>query len=530
MLAGRNTTGTNNPVPRTVFGLRPSPFLNEVAVAVVQSTNLPAFPAEIQIWMHCELVDPYRTGLGQGWEIKYKIRSLRFTGTYTVNGTQTTFNNPATSLNWNWDGAARSVTNNAAVPTNGYARPSQAFAFEWQVGGQVPANASNVVFTRVEVEPVLTLLRATPGDATSVRDWAISNDFPAGHFVFTSIPSVSTGLGFNGYGPYAPPGGVVFERGIAKNDPRVRRFTTYDPPAPAWYPVSAGGLTLGSANTGVFNATNGTGVAGLGNDLAGGATDIYSHPSFAAASTTQILPQWISPFELSRVHTGLQWRTLQIRSQDASERAVDLVPDWALLEAFTVSNNPIPVAAKLNANSMAYPAAATQAPAALAAAGMVRPLPVAGLFAGNTNASSATNASINGFNLGIPAGAAFGTSGTGSFLAVASNVALLNFAPSWQQRRPGAMPANALGMLTEILEVNGVSNFTNNESSNEGRARGFYDALAVSSDVFTIYSTGQALDRNGAVTGETFRRTQVARDPANPLRFRVIFSEPLIWE
>ncbi len=85
-------------------------------------------------------------------------------------------------------------------------------------------------------------------------------------------------------------------------------------------------------------------------------------------------------------------------------------------------------------------------------------------------------------------------------------------------------------MLSEVLEVNGVSNVGNDESANEGRVRGFYDALAAASDVFTIYSVGYAMDRNTNVTGETFLRTQVARDSNNPTKFRVIFSEPLIWK
>jgi hypothetical protein len=529
MLAGSDSSGPNNPVPRAVLGLRPSPFLNEIAIAVAQSTNSP--PAEIQIWMDCELVDPYQTGEGAGWEIKYKIRTLRFSGSYDLDGVTQSFQNPARSIDWNWDGGNRSVTITNAVAANGYLRPSEAFAFEWQVGDLVPPSASNVVFTQVEVEPVLTVLRRTPGDVSTVRDWAISNDFPADHFVFTTIPSVQQELGFNGYGPFPPPPGVAFDRGIAKNDPRVRRFTSYDPPSAAWIAVGGANnppVTLGAANPTV-NFTNGTGIPGVQNDLAVGVNNIYEHPSFGAGAPTQIIPQWISAFDLSRVHTGLQWRTLQFRSQDVAERVEDLVPDWALLEAFTVSNSVVPVSTKLNVNSLAYPAAATQSPAALLAAGLARPLPIAGLFAGNTNRASATNAAISGVNLGIPEDAAFSTSGTNSFLAVASNVTRLAFTRSWGGNRPDNLPTNALGLLAEVLEINGVANVGDNEGVREGRARGFYDALAASSDVFTVYSVGQAIDPLGRVAGERFLRTQVARDPANPTRFKVIFSEPLNW-
>jgi len=534
MLSGPNSTDENMPVPRSVLGLRPTPYLNEVAVAVVQCTNFPpggiaGGPAELQVWMHCELVDPYQTGLGADWAIKYKIQDLEFSGTYVLNGVTNNFSNPTNSIGWNWDGGLLAVTNSGPIPPNSYHVPTTAFAFEWQAGGVVPAGASNVVFTTVSVRPSLALLLVSGTNFTTVRDWAFGDDFPGGHFVFNNPPVVTAPLGFNGYGAF-PPGAVTFGPSIAKNDPRVRRFADYEPPLPAWQARSTN--SLGVANP-TFNPVGGTGISGVGNDPVTGVTDIFNHPSFAPVSGS-ILPSWTSVFDLSRIHTGLQWRTLQLRAQDASEAAVGVVPDWALLEAFTVSNNPAPVVAKLNVNSLPYPAAAgatNQASLrALLEQGMARPLAVAGLFAGNTNAASATAAAINGVNLGIPTNSVFLVSGTNSYLAVASNIARLDFSPSWRQNRPAALPPNALGMLAEVLEINGISNFTNNEAANEGRARGFYDALAASSDVFTIFSVGQALDRNGDVTGETFRRTQVARDPANPARFKVIFTEPLIWE
>ena len=543
MLTGTNTTGTNNPVPRAVLGLRPTPYLNEVALGVAWSTNT-SRRVELQVWMTCEIVDPYRTGLGTGWQVKYKIKDLNFSGTFQQGGTNRTFTGGTN--NWNSDGSAsnnpsRAVTNavNLADPVapEGYQVPTQAFVFEWQLGtpngitpGPLPTNASNFVFNNVTVRPALALLRVST-NPLSVRDWAVELDFPS--FTFSSVPQVAVGFDYEGTRAAPAPPEVVFSQGISKNDPRVRRFQTYQPPAGALPWVQAP-PSLGAANP-TFAPSSGTGVPGLSNDLAGGATTIYNHPSFPTntngAPADRIIPQWVSALDLGKVHTGLPWRTLQLRAQDAPERAAGFVPDWVLLESFTVSNNPVAVPAKMNVNSLAYPAAATtgMTAAALLGAGMARPLAVASLFAGNT--TNATNAEINGVNLGIPASAGFATNaGTNSFLGVASNVSRLGFTPTWGGNRPTNLPTNALGMLAEVLEISGVSDFGNDEGAREGRVRGFYDALAAASDVFTIYSVGYAMDRNTNVTGETFLRTQVARDPADPTKFRVIFTEPLIWK
>jgi hypothetical protein len=167
---------------------------------------------------------------------------------------------------------------------------------------------------------------------------------------------------------------------------------------------------------------------------------------------------------------------------------------------------------------------------------MTRAPAVASLLAGNTNPTAATSASVvaggTDYPLGIPASAVFPVTGTNSFRAVATNIAALAFASSWSNRRTDAnvYPTNAYSLVSEVLEINNVSNVsTNDESANEGRARGFFDALAVSSDVFTVYVVGYAMDKNTNVVAESRMRAQVARDPVATNRFRVIMAEPLIW-
>jgi hypothetical protein len=529
---------TNSQVPAQVLGLRPSPFLNEVVVGVAYSTNSPpASKLEIQVWMNAELVDPYRSGLGNGWQLKYKILNLRFSGTYD-DGTNrgVAFNNSASSVGWNWDGGVQSVSINRAPNPREFFVPDDAFGFEWQAGGAgatpaIPNTASNITVTSVEVQPALAILRAN-NDPLTVRDWAISNDFP--NFVFANPTKVTAAMGYNGYGPGLAPSGVQFTNGIAKNDPRVRRFGTNVPSSPPWVPVQGSSVTL-RANNSVVNFTGGTGVASLANDkVAAGGGNIFDHPSFPTnASNVSILPVWLAAFDLSKIHTGLQWRTLQLRSQDAAEAGAGLVPDWAVLEAFAVSNNPAPVSVKVNVNSIPYPAITGSSAAALLAQGLSRAPVLSSLLAGNTNNAATASVSLGGtnFSLGIPASAAFPATGAGSFQAAATNIASLAFTNSWVSRRTDSnvFPANAYGMVSEVLEINNVSNFSPDEAANEGRARGFYDALTVSSDAFTIYAVGYAMDRNTNVVAESRMRVQVARDPVAGDKFRIILAEPLVW-
>jgi len=554
MLASTNSTGNNNPIPLAVFGNRPSPFLNEVAVGVAQFTQGGGQPgasprAEIQVWMQCELVDPYQTGEGSGWEIKYKIRSLKFTGTYQSKGETVTFSNAPNSAPWGgsgFDGDAKSVTNTRQLTPRSYIVPNDAFAFEWQLLGAgseppIPEGASNITLRRVEVEPALTVLRKTPGEATSIRDWAVMEDFPAGHFVYTDVPQAPTYLGYNGYGP-RPPVEVDFKgkgKGIAKNDPRVRRFMNYTPPSPAWIAVGQGAVTLGAANSSVnFNA--GTGISGLQSDKTGGGqqgggNSIFDHPSFSGTyASKSIIPSWVSPFDLSRIHTGLQWRTLQLRSQDQAESDQNFAPDWALLEVCTASQGGASPPVKVNLNSLAYPAAGSMAPSNAVASGFGRPSSVASLLAGMT-ANNAPAASVRGNSLGIPAAAGFseavGNANSPGYMRVATNVAAFNFSQGWTKRRSqlvNAYPSGIYALASEVLEARGVSDFSADDAANEGRARGIFDAVTTSSEVFTVYTAGFAVDRSGRVAAEARVRAQVARDP-NTGRFRLLLAEPLSW-
>ena len=548
---GANTTdmlatnggGTDLVVPTTVLGLRPAIFLNEVAVGVAYATNggLDGNP-ELQVWMQSEMVDPYRTGLGGTYEILYGLKSIEFSGTHQVGSSTVAFSNSTATTNspvrvgvaTNLDGMGQKFLNNPKW----FHVPDKAYGFEWQIGTngttpQLPAGASNIVITSMTVRPSYVVIRAKKDDPTTVRDWAVFEDFPANGFQFSNPPLSAKSIGFGNSGQSAAPTNV-FTQSIEKNDPRVRRFGTNTLDSPAWTNVST--PTLGANNSSV-NYSVGTGIAGVGNDRVGTITNIYDHPSFptnatAAINTTNFIlgrSNWISAFDLSKIHTGLQWRTLQFRAQDASESTNGLVPDWALLEAFAVTNTNVAgpaMAYKLNINSLAYPAASSTTAAAVLSAGLGRPQAVASLLTGLSNAASAA-AGTN--NLGFPAAAGFASAS--ACLPVASNIASLAFTNSWASRRlanAASYQTNLYTLPGEVLEINGVSNFSTDEAANEARAQGIYTGVAVASQVFTIYASGFALDKQTNVVAESRMRAQVARD-TNTGKFKIVFLEPLIW-
>jgi hypothetical protein len=220
--------------------------------------------------------------------------------------------------------------------------------------------------------------------------------------------------------------------------------------------------------------------------------------------------------DLGRIHTGLPWRTLQIRYQNAGETSI---PDWALLDAFFISNN----SSKLNVNSLQQPATTGVMSNASAqmAGGLLRTRSLASLFSAGTSANATAS--------GLSVNSAFGT-GVNSTLSVATNVAAMNFRTSWANRRStnAAFSSNAYGLIGEVLEISNVADFSaTDDFINEGRAAALIDALSTSSDVFSIYSVGFAVDGLGENVAEYRARASVRMDPTTG-KFRVELMEPMV--
>jgi len=550
---GANTTdmlatnggGTTPVIPSTVLGLRPAIFLNEVAVGVAYATNGLDSRPELQVFMKSEMVDPYRSGLGGTYEILYGLKSIEFSGTYQAGGSNGTFtNSPATTNRPVREGVVQGLGGMGGIfranPKSFYV-PTNAYGFEWQIGTNgtldpLPAGASNIVINSMTVRPSYAVIRARAGTPTTVRDWAAFEDFPTNGFIFNNPPLVAKAIGYGKSGEIPEPNSL-FTQSIEKNDPRVRRFGTNAMPTnfPAWTFVST--PTLGANNSSV-NFSAGTGIAGVGNDPVGTISNIYDHPSFPtnadpnnATNITLGRSNWISAFDLSKIHTGLQWRTLQFRAQDAAESATNHVPDWALLEVFAVTNPAVASPAnafKLNINSLAYPAGSSISAATLLTSDLARPQSLASLLEGMTK-TNVTNAQIGTNNLGFPAAAGFANAN--EYLLAATNIASMKFTNTWSVRRAAnsKYQTNLYSLPAEVLEVDKVSNFSTDEKANEARAQAIYTGVSVASQTFTVYAAGFATDKQGIDTAEVRVRAQVTRD-TNTGKFKIIFIEPLIWD
>jgi hypothetical protein len=210
---------------------------------------------------------------------------------------------------------------------------------------------------------------------------------------------------------------------------------------------------------------------------------------------------------------------LQIKSQNPAESAAGLIPDWALLSSFYIGAN----STKLNLNSVVYPAAlsSTMNASAQLNAGLLRHRAVASLLSGGANGTIALSANYS-TDSAIPAN---------SLTNISRSISQMAFVAPWAVRRTslGAQrfPSNAYAMIGEVLEIQDISNFNStNDFINEGRAASFIDAVSVLSDSFTVYSVGQALDRNGANVSEYRLKATIRRDPTLG-RYRITLLQPV---
>lgn len=551
-------------IPRNVVGHRPFIYLNEIAFRAAQATNSAGDTLELQLWLQVELANPYSTPWGEAGSIDFEIGDTSFVVGYDgTNGARATL----APINFTWTGRIELTGVGNNVPANSFvltmpnsSPPNQPLRFvqEYQIrptAAGIPTGASNVRVENVTIEPSWLTLRQYFNSPQTVRDWAQGDDFPAGHFEFVGtneIPIVARYLGDNQSGSDSATAGKLDPslanfnqpsvRGIAKNDPRVRRYSDVAPPAGGepWLPVGGAGnpaITMG-ANNSTVNMSGGTGIAGIPNDdPPSTGNDVLAHPDFDIALNSRLAnAAYLSPFEMGRVHTGLQWRTLHLHAQESSEG--QNIPDWALLDVFTVTNAVVPAATRLNPNALPYPAmdivmngtnAITQ--------GLGRLGAYAGLINGFASGNSPTNAQIRVgttlTNAGLPATAAWTPA---QATTASSNLFTMRFNGNWSGRR-GALaqfPTNAYGSLAEILEVDGVGNVGTSKSEKEAKARVVYETMSPYSDTFTIHVVGQALEVTtyGAtvrtnVVGETRLHTQVTRDPVTGV-MRRSGTEPVL--
>jgi hypothetical protein len=518
-------------IPTRVAGYRPFPFLNEIACQTYYATNEALGGAgtelQVQVWLGFEIANPFDQPWGDGSQIVVDVGDWKYQGSYKgTNGETVPFTNSApASLKSNWKLQWAAQTN---IPSQSYTNLFLVLSTSTNLPAPL-TNAADISVTNDIRLKVVRYLQWRDANET-IRDWAFGDDFESWtNSAMSNVAKVSATNGqilASDVPSYVNNGWKSATAvGVAKNDPRVKRYPDYPPPSRPWISVQGPAITLGSNNSTV-GVGSGTGLPNVASDRITNA-DIMTLFGAESLGNTYPARPLSSAFDLSKVHTGLQWRTLQFRAQDASESTA--VPDWALLEVFAVTNTTAsgsPMAFKLNINSLAHPAASTMASSALLSGGLARPQAVAALLAGMTNAAGAA---VGTTNLGFPAAAGFSTAN--DFLTNATNIASLKFTNTWAARRSAnaaAYQTNLYTLPAEVLEINGVANFSTDEAANEARGQAVYTGVAVASQVFTIYAAGFATDKQGSSVAEARVRAQVARD-TNTGKFKIVFLEPLIW-
>lgn len=489
-------------IPNRVLGLRPFLHLNEISLAAAWATN--ATDIQGQLLIQIELVNPYSitNNIGAGSDIVVILDPNTFAGTYDVDGAPNTpFNVTFSSVN----------IPGVNVPHGSYGVVSNI----WQNNVNPPpsGNFSNVQITNFPKIKAVKLRREATDQ--TIQDWAISFDFTNnGTDINFSTNQVSQGA--FGSSP-------TNSRGIAKNDPRVRTFPSWISPTPtelgAWSPVggtNANPLTLGSFNTNIVTFIGHAGKINIGKDPGAGTTNISDHPSFKETVnlTTNFSP-YTTILQLGFVHTGLQWRTLQMRAQDPIEGTN--IPDWALLEAFYVSNNVI--IPKININSVQQQAN-TNSTISMSISNQA----ITNILRVRSLASLLTNA-------GTPTVINFDASSkitNTNVLMIASNILQLKFNTNWISKRSGHgfSSSNTFYSIGEVLEISNVSDFSPSDYINEGRAAAFMDAITIASDTFMIYSYGEAVDASTNAVAEYRCKALVKYNNAEG-KFEIITVEPM---
>ncbi len=482
-------------IPQYYLGLRRYPYLNEIGIQATYWTPAASGACtdpEIQakIYIIVEVVNPYDQAWGSGGQIRLSLDKLRF----RVNDGFAPYST-GPDAGWNlgfhtgpcaaYESAQEltyDITSN--IPANSYTNyVIEAYA------GQTQAAAASVDELYVRINKIRLL--QTANDDSTIRDWASGNDFDqrdsagacvgygGNHFCFFAA-NIQNTAAFPGYNNAAT-------MGLAKNDPRVRRFTTWTPPGSGtqlpWSPV---GYDMGNAATTVpgaeenttVNYTGGTGLANVPNDPTPGVVPALAyHPSFYMKTQNADLT-YESSGEMGYIHTGLQWRTVMLQPRPGPETTADLIPDWAVLDIFSVTN--IDIVGRMNINPV-----------------------VTNLYTGNANWRDR----IEPLKALIPDNMhTYGFGPNTDVDRIATNIHDLVWASgsTWGTERttsPNRFISNWFCMIGELCEIDRVStNYTGatNDALREARIRSFANLVDVRSERFLVHGIGQAIqDVNG---------------------------------
>lgn len=407
-------------IPLTYCGLKKGPLLNEVILhtialnaslaSMIITTNagpvyLTNWNVTVRAFLDVELMNPFRDARGSGYQVFVEpdpanpITFQLYPG--TTNGA-TAINTGLYPVSLGAPLPVQTLTANSATLTVPADIPGYSY---WSlsatnVSGSTPAanwqfvphwDSAVINYTKQTADPLevpgvtniqfnirRVLLRQST-NKESIRDWATTADFAPQPITINRAIVWTASLGNNGavtdflgFDPNSANGDKE-AKGIAKNDPRIRTFTSNPPlgTTKSWYPTfyNTSGQTRPTPNTqnagGIFEHKTQVFVPTLLPD----GTERQSVPNAISgmASTFYIKEApFESPGELGFIHTGVPWKTLRIQSVVppinsviASTGAFPLpseagsIPDWVLLDIFTAGMPPV-VHGRLNINSSIF--------------------------------------------------------------------------------------------------------------------------------------------------------------------------------
>ena len=416
--AGDDSTTDSQTAP-TYCGLKATPYLNEVIVkgSVNPATSNATITAEF------ELVFPYATGTGKG-------NGYTIAADYTItDGSGLLPGMPVTNS------LTVAVTNN--VPDRGYSSPLSTMTLYTTNDIALASVASSplirVVFSKLRLLNTTGKLVNYALDLTNPPPWAASTTL--------SVP-------FDG---------TTAASSIGANDPRANhQMEMVDP---------LDGTTVLRLWDKQNSAAGTPGVQNSNFSISVGATTDLTDDGNENNTATQVNhsnyyiknADYESVGELGYIHTGRPWRSLRLQPRAAGSH----IPDWAVLDLFSVTNQPL---------------------------------------AGRININPVIN-SLTNINPRIDPLRAVTTAITSDADVVATNICNQIWASTseWSTNRttsPYTFNSYAFNMIGELCEIDRVAaNYSGatNDAMREARIRSFANLVTVRSDTFTVWAVGQAI-------------------------------------
>lgn len=332
----------NLSVPSGACGLWKAAYMNEVAMALCwQKKIVPPSVTQYQLWaaLCVELINPYEVPLPRA--SKSEQYQLFLDGNVTITCNLPVGSTPSSIGPTSWttnspSGDGIEIPASVAVDAHSYSEAKDLTSgktwFQWPVGAPVTTNSPPKITSVVVSLPKIRQTMNCSGNK-GIIDWYPGTN----NWTFTLQPgAIATDpLIAADFWSASNPARVS----MAKNDPRVH----------VWYGPYIGG------NVTIRIDGGSTGLNTPAVNFTGGDNESY-HASYALNAAR---PEYRSNFviaeggmnslgELGFIHTGKPWRSLSLQyygaqADEAGEMgsSVSAIPDWALLDLFSVNTPPI---------------------------------------------------------------------------------------------------------------------------------------------------------------------------------------------